>query len=79
MAKAVLALVGEEHILVDPSSPTPMDGVLAYQEMVEEFRSTFPNFKIKASFQATLTPVPCVKHPSRITNCRDDGRRAAGS
>lgn len=47
MAKAVLALVGEEHILVDPSSPTPMDGVLAYQEMVEEFRSTFPNFKIK--------------------------------
>jgi hypothetical protein len=56
MAQALKVLVGDEHVLVDPSNPTPADGAAAYQEMVEEFRETFPNFtiKVRASFAPTL-------------------------
>jgi hypothetical protein len=58
MAQALKALVGDEHVLVDPSNPTPADGAQAYQEMVEEFRQTFPNFTIKVGASWKLLPLP---------------------
>jgi len=47
MAKAVEKLIGEEHVLVDPSNPNPVDGVESYKEMVMSMRETMPNVTTK--------------------------------
>jgi len=63
MAQALKLLVGDEHVLVDPSNPTPADGATAYQEMVEEFRQTFPNFtiKVRASWKLSYPSPPAAQ------------------
>lgn len=47
IAKAVHEIIGDDHIVVDPSQPHPDSGCHAYIDMVSNFRTAMPNFKIQ--------------------------------
>lgn len=47
MEAAVENLIEEDHVVVDPSNPNPVDGVDAYKEMVKSFRHTMPNVSVQ--------------------------------
>jgi len=47
IAKVVNEIIGDDHFVVDPSQPHPEVGCHAYIDMVSNFRTAMPNFKIQ--------------------------------